>query len=268
MFGGWAKAQKEHFDEGGLFDRIYQPGSEVERDALIAAPPSVLPGFAPTLGFTLFYLGLLVLIPLGGVFIKTSSLTLARSSGAVASPRALASYQLTLGASAARRDDQRRLRPDRRVGARPVHVSGAAAGRCAWSICRLRCRRRSPGIALTAVYSQNGWIGAVSRGRRASRWRSRRSASCGPDVHRPAVRRANGPARAAGPGAGTRRGRRVARGVAVADVQARAAARRSLPALLTGFTLAFARALGEYGSVDLHLRQPAVQDGDHARCSS
>src|SRR5215203_3093029 len=62
---------------------------------------SVLPGFGPTFGFTLFYLGLLVLIPLAGIFVKTSTMSGAQFWATVASPRALASYRLTLGASAA-----------------------------------------------------------------------------------------------------------------------------------------------------------------------
>jgi sulfate/thiosulfate transport system permease protein len=61
---------------------------------------SRLPGFAPTLGFTLFYLGLLVLIPLAGIFVKTSTLTWPQFWSTVTSPRAIASYKLTFGASA------------------------------------------------------------------------------------------------------------------------------------------------------------------------
>ena len=61
---------------------------------------SRLPGFAPTLGFTLFYLGLLVLIPLAGIFVKTSTLTWPQFWLTVTSPRAIASYKLTFGASA------------------------------------------------------------------------------------------------------------------------------------------------------------------------
>lgn len=59
----------------------------------------VLPGFRLTLGFTLFYLGLIVLIPLSAVFIKTSTLTWAQFSHTVFSPQALAAYRLSFGAS-------------------------------------------------------------------------------------------------------------------------------------------------------------------------
>ena len=59
----------------------------------------VLPGFKLTLGFTLFYLGLIVLIPLMAVFIKTSALSWAQFSQTVFSPQALAAYRLSFGAS-------------------------------------------------------------------------------------------------------------------------------------------------------------------------
>jgi len=59
----------------------------------------VLPGFKLTLGFTLFYLGLIVLIPLMSVFIKTSTLSWAQFSQTVFSPQALAAYRLSFGAS-------------------------------------------------------------------------------------------------------------------------------------------------------------------------
>ncbi len=60
----------------------------------------VLPGFALSLGYTMFYLGLLVLIPILTGVVKASSLTLESFWGAVSSERALAAYELTLGASA------------------------------------------------------------------------------------------------------------------------------------------------------------------------
>ncbi len=59
----------------------------------------MLPGFKLTLGFTLFYLGLIVLIPLSAVFWKTSSLTWPEFWHTVTMPTALASYRLTFGAS-------------------------------------------------------------------------------------------------------------------------------------------------------------------------
>jgi sulfate transport system permease protein len=59
----------------------------------------VLPGFKLTLGFTLFYLGLIVLIPLSAVFWKTSALTWSEFWHTVTMPTAMASYRLTFGAS-------------------------------------------------------------------------------------------------------------------------------------------------------------------------
>jgi sulfate transport system permease protein len=59
----------------------------------------VLPGFKFTLGFTLFYLGLIVLIPLSAVFWKSSALTAQEFWQTVTMPTALASYRLTFGAS-------------------------------------------------------------------------------------------------------------------------------------------------------------------------
>jgi len=59
----------------------------------------VLPGFKLTLGFTLFYLGLIVLIPLSAVFWKSSALTAQEFWQTVTMPTALASYRLTFGAS-------------------------------------------------------------------------------------------------------------------------------------------------------------------------
>ena len=78
--------------------------------AVVPAPGSgragvgrrVLPGFGPSLGFTLTYLSLLVLIPLAGVFLRASHMSGAAFVEAVSNTRALAAYKLTFGASAAR----------------------------------------------------------------------------------------------------------------------------------------------------------------------
>ena len=104
------------------------------------------------------------------------------------------------------------------------------------------------GIALTAVYSKNGWLGALleplgiqvaftplGRHRRA-------------DVHRPAVRRAHGAAGAGGPRAEVEEAAATL-GATRWQTFRRVILPTLLPALLTGFALAFARALGEYGSV-------------------
>ena len=60
---------------------------------------SVLPGFDLALGFTLLYVSLLVLIPLSAAFLKTFTLSWSQFVDAVATPRVLASYRLTFGAS-------------------------------------------------------------------------------------------------------------------------------------------------------------------------
>ena len=67
--------------------------------SILLKQPTVLPGFGLTLGFTLFYLSLIVLIPLAGLFVKTSALTWEQFWQAVADPRTVASYQLTFGLS-------------------------------------------------------------------------------------------------------------------------------------------------------------------------
>jgi sulfate/thiosulfate transport system permease protein len=208
---------------------------------------TVLPGFGPTLGFTLFYLGLLVLIPLGGVFIKTSTLTWQQFWHAVASPRAVASYELTLGASAAAATINavfglilawvlvRYTFPGRRLVDALVDLPFAMPTAVA-------------GIALTAVYSQNGWIG-------------RYLAPAGVQVAftpigvivaltfigLPFVVRTVQPVlQDLEPEI-----EEAARSLGASQWQTfrRVLLPSLLPAVVTGFTLAFARALGEYGSV-------------------
>src|SRR5512147_2669530 len=118
----------------------------------------VLPGFGPTLGLTLTYLGLLVLIPLGALVLRTTSMTWAQFCATVTTPRALASYRLTLGASMA--------------AALLNSVFGLIV---AWVLVRYRFPGRRMidalvdlpfamptavgGIALTTLYAENGWIG-------------------------------------------------------------------------------------------------------------
>src|SRR5437763_13380906 len=60
---------------------------------------SILPGFGPTLGFTLLYMGLLVLIPLSTLFLKTATLTWPRFWSTVTDGRVLAAFKLSFGAS-------------------------------------------------------------------------------------------------------------------------------------------------------------------------
>lgn len=121
---------------------------------------SVLPGFNLTMGFTLFYLGLIVLIPLAGTFIKTASLSWEQFWGTITSPRVLASYRITFGVSF--------------LAALVNLFFGLLV---AWVLVRYPFPGKKlvdalvdlpfalptavAGIALTAIYSTNGWIGGL-----------------------------------------------------------------------------------------------------------
>jgi sulfate transport system permease protein len=119
---------------------------------------SVLPGFDLALGFTLFYIGFIVLIPLSAAFLKTFTMTWPAFWDAVTSPRVVASYRLTFGASFAAAAVNaffglivtwvlvRYEFPGKRVIDALVDLPFALPTAVA-------------GIALTALYSQNGWIG-------------------------------------------------------------------------------------------------------------
>ena len=119
---------------------------------------SVLPGFDLALGFTVLYLSFIVLIPLSAAFLKTFTMTWPAFWEAVATPRVLASYRLTFGASFA------------------AAVLNAVFGLVvAWVLVRYSFPFKRvidalvdlpfalptavAGIALTALYSGNGWIG-------------------------------------------------------------------------------------------------------------
>src|SRR5690606_22852798 len=102
--GGWDKVQKAHFGDGGIFDQIYVPGrctmfSAAAIPAMRSSPFRVIPGFNITLGFTLVYLCLIVLIPLSAVFLKTFTMSWSGFWEAVTSDRVMASYRLSFGAS-------------------------------------------------------------------------------------------------------------------------------------------------------------------------
>jgi len=121
---------------------------------------SVLPGFGTTLGFTLAYLSLLVLIPLAGLFLKSASMTAGEFLAAVGSPRALAAYRLSFGAAFA--------------AAAANAVFGLLV---AWVLVRYRFAGRGlvdalvdlpfalptavAGITLTTLLAKNGLVGRV-----------------------------------------------------------------------------------------------------------
>ncbi|MDB5801208.1 MAG: cysT [Rhodocyclales bacterium] len=120
----------------------------------------VLPGFNLTLGYTLGYLSLIVLIPLAAIFLKTTTMTLERFWEVVTAPRVLASYRLSFGAAL--------------LAAAINTVFGFLL---AWSLVRYRFPGKRlvdalvdlpfalptavAGIALSAVYSPKGWLGQL-----------------------------------------------------------------------------------------------------------
>jgi sulfate transport system permease protein len=208
---------------------------------------NVLPGFGLALGFALFYLGLIVLIPLSAAFVKTAALSWDQFWAAATAPRALASYKLTFGAAF--------------IGAVLNGVFGLIV---AWVLVRYRFPGKRlvdamvdlpfalptavAGIALTALYSPNGWIGS---------WFAPYDIKIAftqigvvialtfiglPFVVRtvqPVLEDLERELEEASACLGATRWQTFTR-VIVPLV---------LPALLTGFSLAFARAIGEYGSV-------------------
>ena len=119
---------------------------------------SNLPGFGLALGYTVLYLSLIVLIPLAATFLKASSLSWEQFWHIVASPRAVASYRLTFGASL--------------IGAVVNLVFGILV---AWVLVRYSFPGKRifdslvdlpfalptavAGIALTTIYAPNGWLG-------------------------------------------------------------------------------------------------------------
>lgn len=120
--------------------------------------PSVLPGFNLALGYTLLYLSLIVLIPLSATLLKAASLGWASFWETVTSARVLASYRLTFGAAFA-----------------AASVNALFGLLVAWVLVRYRFPGQRivdalvdlpfalptavAGIALTAVYAPNGWLG-------------------------------------------------------------------------------------------------------------
>ena len=118
----------------------------------------ILPGFGLTLGFTLLYLGLIVLLPLSATFLKASSLGLAEFWEVATSPRALASYRVTFGLSLL-----------------AALVNGVFGVVVAWMLVRYEFPGKKivdamvdlpfalptavAGIALATLYAPEGWIG-------------------------------------------------------------------------------------------------------------
>ena len=208
----------------------------------------VLPGFNLTLGYTLLYLALIVLIPLAAVFLKTFSMTLAQFGAAITAPRVLASFRLSFG-----------------LALLAALINAVFGLLVTWVLVRYRFPGRRlidamvdlpfalptavAGIALTAVYGQNGWFGAPLMA-----WFGIKVAFAPigilvalifiglPFVVRtlqPVLQELETEVEEAAYSLGATRWQIFARVIFPALA----------PALLTGFMLAFARAVGEYGSV-------------------
>jgi sulfate transport system permease protein len=208
---------------------------------------SVLPGFGLSLGFTLAYLSVIILIPLAAVFVKASGLSWHDFWAAVWSPRVVASYRLTFGAS---------------FLAALFNVPCGVI--LAWVLVRYEFPGRKlvdalvdlpfalptavAGIAFTAIYAKHGWFG---------QWLEPHGIKVAytalgvwlvltfiglPFVVRtvqPILEELEPELEEAAATLGATRGQTFWRVILPA----------LRPAIITGFALAFARAIGEYGSV-------------------
>ncbi|MYM35347.1 sulfate ABC transporter permease subunit CysT [Duganella sp. FT94W] len=212
------------------------------------APFRVMPGFRLSLGFTIFYLTLIVLIPLSAVFLKTFTLTWDAFWTTVTSARVMASYKLTFGASL--------------IGA---FINVIFGGIVAWVLVRYEFPGKRiidalvdlpfalptavAGITLTALYSANGWLGQFIEGYLGIKVAF---TPLGvvialtfiglPFVVRtvqPVLEDAERELEEAAASLGANAWQTFSR-VVFPTI---------LPSLMTGFALAFARATGEYGSV-------------------
>ena len=210
-------------------------------------PYRVLPGFPLALGYTLVYLSLIVLIPLGAVFLKSATLSWEQFWAVISAPRVLASYRISFGTSL--------------LAAAINAVFGLIF---AWVLVRYHFPGKRivdalvdlpfalptavAGIALTAIYAGNGWLG---------QWLEPLGLKVAftpwgilvaltfiglPFVVRtvqPVLEDVDTELEEAAASLGADRWQTFWRVLLPV----------LMPALLTGFALAFARAVGEYGSV-------------------
>jgi sulfate/thiosulfate transport system permease protein len=222
-------------------------GSAITASIGRSAPTRVMPGFRLSLGFTIFYLGLIVLIPLSAVFLKTFTMTWEAFWTAVSSERVVASYKLSFGAAL--------------IGAFLNVIFG---GIVAWVLVRYHFPGKKiidalvdlpfalptavAGIALTALYSSNGWIGQFLEPLGIKVAFTPLGVVVAltfiglPFVVRtvqPVLEEAERELEEAAASLGATRLQTFVK-VILPTI---------LPALMTGFALAFARATGEYGSV-------------------
>jgi sulfate/thiosulfate transport system permease protein len=207
----------------------------------------VLPGFGITMGFTLLYLSLIVLIPLSTVWLKTATLSWSEFWGMVTSARTLAAYRLSLETAW--------------IAASVNVIAGLLV---AWVLVRYRFPGKRlidglvdlpfalptavAGIALTSLYASNGWVGRYveALGLKIAYTPSGIVIALIfiglPFVVRtvePVLQDFDSAVEEAAASLGASRWQTFMR-VIMPEL---------LPALLTGFALAFARGLGEYGSV-------------------
>ncbi len=207
----------------------------------------VIPGFGLTMGFTLFYLSFIFLIPVGGLLLYTSMMSWEEFWKAVSHPQVVASYKLSFGASL--------------IGATINLVFGSLV---AWVLVRYRfpCRRlvdalvdlpfalptAVAGIALVTLYASSGWVGQYLdiAGIRVAYTQLGVVVALTyiglPFVVRtvqPVLEDLEAEREEASASLGASRFTTVRRVILPS----------LLPALMTGYALAFARAVGEYGSV-------------------
>jgi sulfate transport system permease protein len=208
---------------------------------------SILPGFGLTMGYTVVYLSLIALIPLSTLFLETSGIGWARFWHVVLSPRVLAAYRLSLGASFA-----------------AAIVNSIFGVIVAWTLVRYKFPLKSvvdalvdlpfalptsvAGITLTAIYAPNGWIGRLLAPLGISVAFTRLGIIVAltfiglPFVVRtiqPVLHDLEIELEEAAATLGATRWQTFQRVIGPS----------LLPAMITGFALSFARALGEYGSV-------------------
>lgn len=205
---------------------------------------SIIPGFSLSLGYTMIYVSILVLLPLSMVFINTMSLSWSEFWDIVSHPRVVASYKLTLGAAFA---------------AGVINIIFGSI--IAWVLVRYDFPLKRlvdglvdlpfalptavAGIALTSLYAQNGWIGQFFSFKIAFTPLGIIIALTFiglPFVVRtlqPVLQNLSNETEEASASLGASRLQTFTK-VILPEL---------VPAMITGFSLAFARALGEYGSV-------------------
>jgi sulfate transport system permease protein len=207
----------------------------------------VLPGFGLTLGYTLFYLSIIVLVPLSALIFKTFSLSWDQFVTAVTSPRVMASYRLTFGASLF-----------------AALVNAVFGLLLAWVLVRYKFPGKKivdalvdlpfalptavAGISLTAILAGNGWIGQYLEPLGIKLAFTPAGVVIAlifiglPFVVRtvqPVLEDAEKELEEAATSLGATR----------LQIFTKVILPHITPALLTGFAMAFARAIGEYGSV-------------------